>query len=79
MWEIYALFPRADEFQRKEIERIKASSPGFGLVLDVALDGRNDLRFRNSHPAIEQFFRDNFDTVKIGDWSAETFQFYRSR
>ncbi len=79
MWESYALFPRGDEFQRSEIERIKAAKPGFVLVLDIALDGRDDLRFRNTHPLIDQFFRDNFDSMTIGNWTPQVFQFYKSR
>jgi hypothetical protein len=79
MWEIYALFPQGEAFQRREIERIKAARPGFVLILDAALDGRDDLRFRNTHPLIEQFVRDNFNPVTTGNWPPPAFQFYRSR
>jgi hypothetical protein len=79
MWEIYALFPRGDEFQRQEIERIKAAKPGLVLILDVAVDGRDDLRFRNTHALIERFVRDNFDSMTIVNWPPQVFQFYRSR
>jgi hypothetical protein len=79
MWEIYALFPRGEEFQRQEIGRIRAAKPGFVLILDVAADGRDDLRFRNTHPLIEQFVRDNFDAMTIAGWPPEVYQFYRSR
>jgi hypothetical protein len=79
IWEIYALFPQGEEFQRREIERIKAARPGFVLIQDLALDGRDDLRFRNTHPLIEQFVRDNFDPVTIDSESPSVFQFYKSR
>lgn len=62
MWETYALFPRSAAFEKKEIERIKSASPGFALIFDFALDGRDSLRFRNSHPLIYQYIQDNFDT-----------------
>jgi hypothetical protein len=78
MWEIYALFPRGNEFQRREIERIKAANPALVLVLDTAVDGRDELRFRNTHPLIERFFRDNFDPVTVDGWPP-SFQFYKSR
>lgn len=79
MWEIYALFPRGDGFQRQEIERIKAAKPGLVLILDVPVDGRDDLRFRNTHALIEQYVRDNFDSTTIVNWPPQIFQFYKSR
>jgi hypothetical protein len=79
MWEIYALFPAGKEFQQREIERLKAARPGFVLILDVALDGRDDLRFRHTHPLIEQFVRDNFDAFTVANWRPDLYQFYRSR
>jgi hypothetical protein len=79
MWEIYALLPSRREFERREIERIKAADPGFVLVLDVPLDGLDTLRFRNTHPLIERYIRDNFDPMTVENWPLSTFQFYRSR
>jgi hypothetical protein len=79
MWDIYALFPRGDEFQRREIEQIKKADPGFVLVLDIPIDGRDDLRFRSIHPRTEQYIRDNFDPLTIGGWSSQVFQFYKGR
>lgn len=79
MWDIYALLPRNAEFQRKEIERIKAARPGLVLILDVPNDGRDDLRFRNTHPLIQQFIRENFDPVAVAGWPQPTYQFYKGR
>lgn len=79
MWEIYALFPQNNEFQRQEIERIKAAKPGFVLVLDIPVDGRDELRFSNTHASIEQFIRDDFDFTPIAIWPPPPFQFYKSR
>jgi hypothetical protein len=79
MWDIYALFPRGDEFQRREIEQIKKANPGFVLVLDIPVDGRDDLRFRSIHPRTEQYIRDNFDPMTIAGWSSPIFQFYNGR
>lgn len=79
MWEIYALFPRENEFQRQEIERIKAAEPGFVLILDIPVDGRDDLRFSNTHALVEQFIRDRFDSMTSAIWSPQLFQFYKAR
>lgn len=64
MWEIYALFPRSETFEIREIERIKASNPGFVFLLDIPLDGREDLRFKNTHPLTYKFIYDNFDSLE---------------
>lgn len=63
MWEIYALFPRTDAFERKEIERIKAAKPGFAFIFDMPLDDREELRFKNTHPLIYQYILNNFDSI----------------
>lgn len=63
MWEIYALFPRPAAFEEMEISRIKAADPGFALIYDLALDGDEQLRFKNSHPLTYQYFVDNFQRV----------------
>lgn len=62
-WEIYALFPRSETFEKKEIERIRAAEPSFAFVLDFPLDGRDELRFRNTHPIIHQYILDNFELL----------------
>jgi hypothetical protein len=63
MWEIYALSPRSAAFERAEIERIKGANPGFAFVMGLPLDGREELRFRNTHPLIQQYILDNFDPL----------------
>lgn len=63
VWEIYALLPRPESFEIKEIERLKASRPGFAFIFDMALDGREDLRFRNTHPLMYQFILNEFEEV----------------
>jgi hypothetical protein len=62
-WEIFALFPSSEKFQLEQIEQIRAANPGFVLVWDYPLDGREDLRFRNTRPLVDRFFRDNFDRL----------------
>lgn len=64
MWEIYALFPQTESFEKKEIERIKSADPRFVFVLDLPLDGREELRFRNTHPLVYQFIVNNFEPLQ---------------
>jgi hypothetical protein len=77
MWEIYALFPRSMAFESREIQRIKASRPGFAFVFDLPLDGREELRFKNTHPLIHQYVQDNFEPMKISQNPA--YQIYKAR
>ncbi|MCD6045829.1 MAG: hypothetical protein K0R48_992 [Gammaproteobacteria bacterium] len=60
MWEIYALFPRSITFQEAEIIAIKKANPRFIFILDVPLDGRDDLRFKNTHAVIYQYILNNY-------------------
>jgi hypothetical protein len=80
MWGINVLFPGSINiaFQQAEIERIKAANPGFAVIHDFPLDGRDDLRFRNTHPIVDQYIRDNFEL--LNDLALNpAFQIYRSR
>ena len=64
VWEIYALFPRSVVFEQAEIERIKVAKPQFAFVLDLPLDGRDELRFKNTHPLIHKYFIENFELLQ---------------
>ncbi len=77
MWEIYALFPRTEAFEKKEIERIKASDPGFAFIFDLSLDGREELRFKNTHPLTYWFIVENFDRLDLTQNPA--YQVFKSR
>lgn len=77
MWEIYALFSRSETFENREIARIEASNPGFVFVFDLPLDGREELRFRNTHPLTYKFILENFDSLEVSQNSA--YQIFRAR
>lgn len=64
-WEIYPLFSRIEAFENREVERIKASNPGFVFVFDMPLDGREELRFKNTHPLTYRFIVENFDRLEL--------------
>jgi hypothetical protein len=79
IWEIYALFPRSVDFQKAEIKRIETAKPTLAVVIDVALDGRDELRFRNTHSVTEQYIRDNFDYLKEEPTAGGRLQIYKSK
>ncbi|MCX5871523.1 MAG: hypothetical protein NTY00_13055 [Deltaproteobacteria bacterium] len=76
IWEIYVLFPRSQAFEKAEIERIKTARPGFVLV-DLPLDGHDELRFQNTHPLIHQYILDNFEPLPIS--SNPAYQIYKAK
>jgi hypothetical protein len=63
MWSNYSIFPRSTKFQNEENERIAQANPGFALVIDSQVDGREEFRFRNSHSVIYQFIESNFQKI----------------
>lgn len=63
MWAIYPLWPRNDDYQRKEIERIKDSDPEFVLISEHALDSRDSLKFKNTNKLIYQYLVNNFQLL----------------
>jgi len=63
MWEIYPIWPQNESFQQAEIKRIKAANPCLAIVDNSPLDGRDDLRYRNTHSIIDQYIRDNFERL----------------
>ena len=60
MLDSYAIIPRNEEFQAEENKRISIADPGFILVVDIPVDGRDELRFHNTHPITNQFIETEF-------------------
>ena len=77
IWEIFAVFPRSQAFEMKEIERIKVASPGFVFVLDLPLDGLDKRRYKNTHPLTYQYILNNYDQVPSS--ISSEYQVYKAR
>ena len=63
MWSIYPLLPRNEDFQRREIERIKDSKPEFVLISEDGLNGIDSLRFKNTNKLIYQYLVNNYQLL----------------
>lgn len=77
MWEIYALLPVSQSFERAEIDRIRKAKPAFALVYDLPLDGRDELRFKNTHPLTQQYILDNFEPLQ--NLSNPAYQIFKAK
>jgi len=77
-WEIYTAWPRTERFQSDEIARLSAAKPGFLLISDAALDGREELRYRVTHPLIDRYVRDNYLLVD-GYTQDPNYRIYRAK
>ena len=63
VWEIYPILPRNNVFQDQEITRLQKANPGLVLIYDIALDGRDQLRYANTHPRIWQYVNTHYHRV----------------
>ncbi|MGW9124960.1 hypothetical protein ACWGPW_08160 [Paenibacillus chitinolyticus] len=63
LWDIYLLFPETDDKQRKQIEELKEKNAALVILGDIALDGRNDMRFRNTHPILWQYLISHYQQI----------------
>jgi hypothetical protein len=78
LWEIYALWPyRTDSFQRDQIREIERANPSFVLVVDTALDGRDELRFEHTHPITFDYIKTHFARVGVWEGNADYLVFTR--
>lgn len=64
LWDIYFLFPETKERQKQMIEELNKKNVNWVILGDVPLDGRDELRFKNTHPLIWQHLMQNFEVVE---------------
>ncbi|GAB3781013.1 hypothetical protein [Dyella agri] len=62
--EIYPLFPRSDHFQMQEIGRLQQARPALVLIYDIGVDGREDLRYADTHPLIWSYLQTHYRQVE---------------
>ncbi|WP_266183651.1 hypothetical protein [Dyella humicola] len=74
-WEIFTAWHRDEAFQKAEIAQLKAAKPAFVLIQETSLDGRDELRYKTTHPLIERYVRDNYIPVN-GYTDNPTYQIY---
>ncbi len=64
-WEIYNMFPAKEERQIDAIAKLKTENVRLALLGDVALDGRDELRFQNTHRLIYKHLTEEFEEIDV--------------
>jgi len=65
VWQTYFIFPEQAEDEEIMIEALRTKKIRWALVGDVALDGREELRFRHTHTLVWQYVRQEFEPVEV--------------
>lgn len=59
----YPIFPRSDAVQIAEINRLRRRRPQLVLINTIALDGQDQLRYRNTHPLVWSYIRSHYRQI----------------
>ncbi|MBW7475547.1 hypothetical protein K0T92_12370 [Paenibacillus oenotherae] len=63
--DIYLLFPETEERQREQIEELNQKNAALVILGDNALDGRDELRFRNTHPILWEYLNNDYEAIAV--------------
>lgn len=77
LWEIYFLNPASQRAQQGDINTLAEQNTNWVFVMDRALDGRDALRFKNTHALLWQHFNDAFHPIKVEELPANYHLFQR--
>ncbi|MFM2032780.1 MAG: hypothetical protein RLZZ297_1545 [Chloroflexota bacterium] len=64
VWDIYAIWPRSEAFQRDEIAQLTAAQPRAVIIMNKGMDDRSALRFSISHELVYTYIRDTYDQIE---------------
>jgi hypothetical protein len=71
VWEIYFLFPQSRSKQEEMINDLERKNVNWALICNWPLDGRDELRFSNTHSYMWQYLMENFEPVSVDTLPAE--------
>lgn len=59
----FPVFPRNDSTQIAEIQRLRKAKPQLILINTIALDGRDELRYSNTHPLVWRYIQVHYRQI----------------
>lgn len=62
--QIYFIFPATPAEDRDAVEQLRAANVRWALLRNYALDGRKELRFQHTNPAVMSYFINNFGRIE---------------
>jgi hypothetical protein len=65
VYDVYCVYPAAETRQREMIAAIVGAPVRLALVWNLDLDGRDDLRFSNTHPLVWRHLEENFEVRSV--------------
>jgi hypothetical protein len=65
LWDTYFLWMASKADQEQQILDVETNNVNWIVLGDVALDGREDLRFRNTHTFLWQYIMEHFEPVQV--------------
>ena len=65
LWNIYFLLPETEQRQKEMIEELKQKNTNWVLLHNMPMDGREELRFSNTHSLLWKYFTENYEPIKI--------------
>ncbi|MBD1837179.1 hypothetical protein [Coleofasciculus sp. FACHB-501] len=63
LWDIYLVFPETEDRQKAMIAELRHKNVNWIILGDVASDGRDELRFKNTHPLLWNHFQEDFKVI----------------
>jgi hypothetical protein len=75
--QIYFIFAATPEEDRALLAEIESAGVKWAMLHDYPLDGRDDLRFRNTYPRVFAFLQEHFDPVTLPSLPPDMTIFHR--
>lgn len=66
-YDIFCVYPAKDDEQLRMISQLESANMSFALINNATLDGRDELRFSNTHNLVWDYLRREYQALDIGE------------